>query len=101
MVSEPEKHCISVFSREPERILVRKSLDLMGSNNGQFNSPHGVAISTDNHILIADTDNNRIQMFTMEGEFVRSVGERGDGPLQFNHPAGIAVQDFWSSVYCP
>ena len=65
----------------------------MGSNNGQFNSPHGVAITTDNHILIADTDNNdRIQMFTMEGEFdLRSVGERGNGPLQFNHPAGIAV----------
>ena len=30
-------------------------------------------------------------MFYMEGEFVRSVGERGHDPLQFNHPVGIAV----------
>ena len=30
-------------------------------------------------------------MFTMEGEFVRLVGEKGHGPLQFNCPAGIAI----------
>ena len=53
---------------------------------------NGVAITSDNnYILIADRDNHRIQTFTMEGEFARSVGEKGTRPLQFDHPAGIAV----------
>ena len=30
-------------------------------------------------------------MFTMEGMFVKSVGQNLQEPLQFNHPSGIAV----------
>ena len=52
-------------------------------SKGQFEYPRGVAITTDNQILVADKYNHRIQMFTMEGEFVRSI--------EFYHLAGIAV----------
>ena len=30
-------------------------------------------------------------MFTLEGKFVKSVGQEGDESLQFNYPSGIAV----------
>ena len=89
VVSEHIDHCISVFSREGEKI--RKFGGSKGSSKGQFNCPYGVAINTDGCILIADRYNHRIQIFTMDEVFVRSVGERGHGPLQFNNPAGIAV----------
>ena len=83
-----EQHSISVFSREGKKL---RTFGSKGSSKGQFNSPNGVAITTDNYILVADGGYHRIQMFYMEGEFVRSVGERGHDPLQFNHPVGIAV----------
>ena len=83
-----EQHMsITVFSREGKNIgqFINRS---KGSKKELFN-PH--AITTDNHILVADKHNHRIQMFTMEGEFVKSVGQKGNAALQFNHPAGIAV----------
>ena len=88
VVSEYWNHCISVYSREGKHI---RSFGFKGSNEGQFQHPHGVAITSDNHILVADEDNHRIQMFTMEGRFVKSVGQKGERQLQFNYPSGIAV----------
>ena len=84
VVSQRIFHYIRVFSREG------KVISEFGSE-GQFNGPYGVAITADDYILVADRYNHRIQMFTMEGEFVRLVGERGHGPLQFYCPSGIAI----------
>ena len=43
---------------------------------GQFNEPWGVAVD-DQFIYVADTWNNRIQKFTLEGEFVKMFGVGG------------------------
>jgi sugar lactone lactonase YvrE len=41
-----------------------------GSAPGQFQIPHGIAIDRRNRILLADRENNRIQLFTLEGELI-------------------------------
>ncbi|XP_078608233.1 uncharacterized protein LOC144880104 [Branchiostoma floridae x Branchiostoma japonicum] len=43
----------------------------MGSRNGQFNEPSGVAVSDEGEIFVADLRNQRIQVFTVQGTFVR------------------------------
>ena len=87
VVSETHGHCISVFSREGKKV---RSFGSQGSSAGQFQFPHGIAITSDSHILVVD-DNHRIQMCTMEGCLVNSVGQEGNSKLQFNNPSGIAV----------
>ncbi|XP_035698772.1 tripartite motif-containing protein 2-like [Branchiostoma floridae] len=42
----------------------------LGSGTGQFNSPHGVIVS-DKEVFVADCENYRIQVFTLQGTFVR------------------------------
>ncbi|CAH1243911.1 TRIM3 [Branchiostoma lanceolatum] len=42
-----------------------------GSGNGQFNNPSGVAVSSKGEIFVADSGNQRIQVFTLQGTFVR------------------------------
>ena len=37
---------------------------------GQFHVPHGIWVHTDGRVLVADRENNRIQIFTPEGEFL-------------------------------
>ncbi len=48
-----------------------KSWGTPGSGLGQFNLPHGIGISHDEKTLyVADRQNNRVQLFTTDGELV-------------------------------
>ncbi|MDE2937797.1 MAG: peptidyl-alpha-hydroxyglycine alpha-amidating lyase family protein [Chloroflexota bacterium] len=40
-----------------------------GSGPGQFRVPHSVRVSGDGRVYVADRENNRVQVFTAEGEF--------------------------------
>ena len=44
-----------------------------GSGEGQFNTPHGICSDERGQLLVADNDNDRVQVFTVDGTFVRSV----------------------------
>jgi DNA-binding beta-propeller fold protein YncE len=42
-----------------------------GSQPGQFNTPHSIAVDAQNEIYVADRGNRRIQVFDAAGKFVR------------------------------
>jgi len=69
-----------------------------GSGNGQFIYPFGIASDRSGNIYITDSGNNRIQVFTGTGEFVRALGMKGTGDGEFRDPRGVAV-DGNGSVY--
>src|SRR5918997_5420294 len=49
-----------------------------GVSNGGFRSPEGVAVDPSNgNVFVADTANNRIQVFTSNGTFVTKWGKFG------------------------
>lgn len=67
----------------------------VGSGPGQFYSPFAVAVgpsgsSTQRQVFVADTFNNRVQVFTDGGTFLRTFGSEGSGNDQFFGPQGIA-----------
>ena len=45
-----------------------------GALNGQFNRPEGVTCDAPGHIYVADSCNHRIQVFTPDGQWMRSFG---------------------------
>ena len=81
IVSENFGHCISMCNKEGKKLWSYGSLDF----------PCGVTITSDNHILIAVSSKSGIQMCTLDGSFVKFIGEEGTEELQFNIPSGIAV----------
>ena len=41
-----------------------------GNGPGQFNLPHGVWIDKHGRVLVADRENDRVQVFTQDGEYI-------------------------------
>jgi len=44
---------------------------LTGPGSQQFNTPHGIAISRDGLLYVADRANNRVQAFRLDGTFLK------------------------------
>ncbi len=44
-----------------------------GSKPGQFDTPHSLAVDAQNNIYVADRGNHRIQVFDVDGKFLRQI----------------------------
>jgi sugar lactone lactonase YvrE len=42
-----------------------------GSDCGQFNLPHGIAVDQTGRVIVADRENSRLQFFSSNGEFLQ------------------------------
>jgi hypothetical protein len=56
----------------------------------EFGLPHAIKVSRDGVVYLADRINNRIQLFTREGKFVRQVRVTNEGSDVVPVPAGFA-----------
>jgi hypothetical protein len=56
----------------------------------EFGLPHAIKVSRDGVVYVADRINNRIQMFTREGAFLRQVRVTNEGSDVVPVPAGFA-----------
>lgn len=55
-----------------------------GSGPGQISEPHTIAIDSQNRLFVGDRENNRIQIFTLDGVYITEW-------RQFGRPSGIAI----------
>ncbi|KFO87951.1 Tripartite motif-containing protein 2, partial [Buceros rhinoceros silvestris] len=62
-----------------------------GRNKGEFTNLQGVAASTNGKVLIADSNNQCVQIFSNDGQFKSRFGIRGRSPGQLQRPTGVAV----------
>jgi sugar lactone lactonase YvrE len=58
---------------------------------GDFSKPSGVAVDVEGKLYVADTMNNRIEIFDADGKFIGTFGKAGDGPGYFGRPKGVAI----------
>ncbi|KAL7288747.1 hypothetical protein TKK_0016728 [Trichogramma kaykai] len=70
---------------------IRCKFGQLGPSKGQFNSPHGFCLGTDEDIIVADTNNHRIQVFEKTGIFKFQFGVEGKEEGQLWYPRKVAV----------
>jgi DNA-binding beta-propeller fold protein YncE len=88
-VSETTAHRVSVFTR-CDGALLRRFGSYGGSGDGQLNWPQGLCFMSDHHhVAVAELMNDRVSVFSVEGEFVRHVGV---GML--HDPSGVTCSAF-------
>ena len=64
-----------------------------GDKELEFNLPHGLTFTADGSLIICYSDNHQIQIISRSNKFVRSFGEKGSDPGQFNEPYDAAIHD--------
>ena len=66
LVTERDNHVIKAFDAS-NTFLYR--FGKKGNQEGQFNSPRGMCLDGSKNLLVCDSDNNRVQRFSLDGRF--------------------------------
>jgi DNA-binding beta-propeller fold protein YncE len=61
-----------------------------GKEKGRLHYPTNIWVTGDGHILVSDSLNFRVQVFSAGGRFLSTFGSAGDGPGYFSRPRGVA-----------
>ncbi|XP_050299300.1 brain tumor protein-like isoform X2 [Anthonomus grandis grandis] len=70
---------------------IRCKFGQLGPSKSQFNSPHGFCLGLEEDIIVADTNNHRIQIFEKTGAFKFQFGIPGKDEGQLWYPRKVAV----------
>src|ERR1051325_3579543 len=62
-----------------------------GTGQGEFRTPHGLAMDSAGHIYVADRENDRVQIFDQDGKFIAEW-------KQFGRPSGVFI-DKYDMIY--
>ena len=87
--------------------------NMSGSGEGVFDNPEGVTVNSTGHIFVADRDNDRIQIFDSDGDFVGMFNESSSGKPpwiprtepgandmpNFIKPLGVAISHDENLIY--
>ena len=75
----------------------REDQDEEKQNEEQLGDPSGVVVGG-NEVFVCDCSHHRVQVFGLDGSFVRQWGSQGDGQGQFSHPCGVSCA--WGGSDC-
>lgn len=73
---------VKKLNKKGELIL---SFGKLGSAEGEFQYPLGIEVSNEGQIVVSDTGNNRIQVFSPDGELTKVI------PVPIGPPSGVAT----------
>ena len=70
-----------------------------GSGPGQFNLPHGIGISPDDRVFVADRENDRIQIYSRDGQ-IMDIWTHVQRPtdVAFDRDGRVYVSELWWRV---
>jgi tripartite motif-containing protein 71 len=93
IVSDSENHRIQVFKFEPKAQKLEAkflfSFGKYGEKEGEFIRPSGVTCDHEGNILICDSGNFRIQVYSKDYKFLYSFGKFGEKDGEFVFPRRI------------
>ena len=97
LVAESEGCQIAVFSPGGEKLI--KTIGKKGLLRNQFEKPVGIAVDSDDNILVTDISSVSIQKCDASGKMIKHAGRLGYGPLEFTYPTGIGYNRTNGRIY--
>jgi len=90
-VSDINHNVIQVYNKNNGEKLYTIGENKNENTEGRLYIPTNMALSPDKHLYVSATMNFNIQEFTLEGEFIRSIGDVGVKFGNFTRPKGINI----------
>ena len=95
-VTEANNHRVQILAPDLTFIRMFGAVDKegkprMGTGEGEFNIPLGVAFDKAGRVYVTDGPNDRIQVFTEAGDYIAQFGDKGDGQLKF--PSVVCIDE--------
>lgn len=90
-VADIKQHQIHVLDKKTGKTL--KKFGSVGSAQGELFYPTNIALSPDNKLYVSETGNFRVQIFSLEGDYIGSFGKVGTSVGHFARPKGIAIDN--------
>jgi DNA-binding beta-propeller fold protein YncE len=92
-VVDAQAHRLAVFDADTFAFLryLGSPSDPLTAEPGTFSYPLSAAVDEEGNVFVADTMNDRVQIFDADGEFVQMFGRQGITPGTFMRAKGIAV----------
>ncbi|CAH3109966.1 unnamed protein product [Pocillopora meandrina] len=78
---------------KPRQFRPLLSFGQQGSSTEMLLSPWGVAVNERDEIVVTELGNNRVQVFSSDGTYLRSFGRKGNKQGEFNFPCGITIHE--------
>lgn len=97
VIPDPKDHKVHITDMDGNIIKTIYTFNNVDGMDG-FRAPSAVALEPNGNIVVADTVNARIVRFTPEGEFLSTIGIRGDNLGTIDFVKGVAV-DSDSNIY--
>jgi DNA-binding beta-propeller fold protein YncE len=89
---------VQVFTHDGNELV--QVIGREGSGNGEFNRAEGLGLDAAGRLYVADSCNHRIQVFSPEGQWLRTFGGPGSGLGEMSYPYDVRVDSLSYQFVC-
>lgn len=96
VIKNPEESIYGEITFELEEVL---SIGKENENKFQFYRVLDIEVDTENNIFVLDSGNHRVQKYDKRGKYLLTIGNRGQGPGEFNQPMRLKLNNETGNIY--
>jgi DNA-binding beta-propeller fold protein YncE len=89
-VTDVKGHGVRVYSKADRKLMFTIPRDAKPGKEGLY-SPTNLAIDKQGRLLVSDLGAFAVQVYDLDGKYLRTIGQQGVAPGLFARPKGIAV----------
>ncbi len=91
-VGDMLNHVVRVYNKADQQFLFTiPNTNSVAANAAKLFSPANLALDQNGRLLVSDVGGFRVQIYDLDGKYLRTLGQQGLAPGSFARPKGVAV----------
>ena len=90
-ITDLNNHCVRVYSKEEHKFCSPSRGRPKPTRENCFQPTNLALDQSGGRLLVSDTGGNGVQVYDLDGKYLRTIGRQGVAPGMFARPKGVAV----------